>query len=70
MNKVNTINITKLAKGDQKTYHLIFNDLYKSLCFFVNRFLDNPEATEDCVQESFIALWNNRLEMESTAQWM
>lgn len=63
----NDITLQKLIQGDRKTFLSVFDEYYKNLCIFLNRFLTNPADCEDCVQEAFIALWNNRFDMASMA---
>lgn len=43
--------------GDTERFTEIFNFYYARLCFFANRLLRNPEASEDIVSDVFITLW-------------
>ena len=61
------IDVQGLAAGDRKVYQQVFDMFYDSLCAFTHRFLMDINECEDCVQESFIALWNNRAEIETPA---
>jgi RNA polymerase sigma-70 factor (ECF subfamily) len=59
--------IQRLSGGDRATYTRVFNEFYPALCHFTHRFLDDAQASEDCAQEAFIALWDHRAEMASMA---
>lgn len=61
------IDVRGLVAGDRKVYQQIFDTFYDSLCVFTHRFVEDISACEDCVQEAFIALWNNREEIETPA---
>ena len=55
-----SIEIQGLVSGDRKVYQQVFDVFYDSLCLFVHRFVEDVAVCEDCVQEAFISLWNNR----------
>lgn len=63
--KEEILDINLFRQGDRNAYKSIFDGLYNSLCLFTNRFLNNQDASEDIVQETFLTLWNHREEMES-----
>jgi RNA polymerase sigma-70 factor (family 1) len=44
-----------------------FNTYYKPLCLFANSYLDDLQAAEDIVEESFIKLWECRQEIRHQA---
>lgn len=46
--------------GEEKGFDYIFKTYYKGLCFFANRYVKDPDITEDIAEESFIKLWKNR----------
>lgn len=53
--------LTALIKlGDEQAFELVFKALYPRLCRFAMRFLDDPDLTEDVVQECFVNLWEKR----------
>lgn len=62
-----TLDITPFRSGDRYAFKVVFDNLYKTLCLFTNRFLNDLPASEDIVQETFLTLWNHREEMESLA---
>mgnify|MGYP002595472770 FL=1 len=61
-----SIEIQGLVSGDRKVYQKIFDVFYDSLCLFTHRFVEDIAVCEDCVQEAFISLWNNRESIAST----
>lgn len=46
----------------ESTFKIYFRELYPQLAFFASRFVDGEEV-EDVVQDSFVALWNNKNRM-------
>lgn len=67
MTEQQEIEVRELVVGDRKVYQRIFDEFYDSLCLFTHRFVEDLPTCEDCVQEAFISLWNNRESMESSA---
>lgn len=67
MQEQTSIKIQGLMVGDRKVYQHIFDTFYHSLCLFTHRFIGDLSVCEDCVQEAFISLWDNREEMASAA---
>lgn len=59
------INMNGLVSGDRRTYQQVFNLFYDALCCFVNRYVKDVAACEDCVQKAFVALWDNRMTIAS-----
>ncbi len=49
-------------------FNLIFDYYYTGLCAFANRYIGNPAAAEDIVQDLFVKLWNKSegLEIDSS----
>jgi RNA polymerase sigma-70 factor (family 1) len=41
-------------------FESFFKEYYSSLCFFANRFLNNPQQAEDIVTEVAIKVWEKR----------
>lgn len=50
-----------LQAGDKKCFSKLFNHYYAPLCSYAVTFLKYPEIAEEVVQESFIKIWENRL---------
>ncbi len=62
-----SLNIKHFQEGDKQAFKNIFDCLFKNICLFINRFINNIPAAEDIAQETFITLWNHRQEMQSAA---
>jgi RNA polymerase sigma-70 factor, ECF subfamily len=48
-----------LKEGNKAIFDLVFTYYYSGLCAFANRYVNNPEAAEDLVQDFFVRLWFN-----------
>ncbi len=51
--------IEGLKRQDRKVFDFIFNYYYSGLCSYSLQFLNDISATEDLVQDFFVALWLN-----------
>jgi len=49
-----------LQKGNTYAYELIFRRYYVSLCGFATRFVEQPETSEEIVQNIFLKLWEKK----------
>lgn len=49
-----------LQKGNTYAYELIFRRYYVSLCGFATRFVQQPESSEEIVQDIFLKLWEKK----------
>lgn len=58
MEKINTMH------SDFESVELLFRQYYKILRAYAFRFVNDREAAEDIVQDTFVALWNKREEVE------
>ncbi len=65
MKTPSTVDIEGLAAGDRRTYQHVFDLFYDSLCCFANRYIKDLAGCEDCVQKTFIALWDHRTSISS-----
>lgn len=52
--------VLRLRQGDIKAFELIFSRYKEKLYFFVLGYVHSPEETEEIIQNLFIALWENR----------
>ena len=50
----------KFNTGKESDFKRIFEELYPKLCCFADKYLNDPEASEDIVQEFFSDLWSNK----------
>lgn len=57
--------IEHFRNGDRRAFQSVFDQFFKDLCLFANRFVRDLPAAEDIAQEAFITLWNNHATMES-----
>jgi RNA polymerase sigma-70 factor (family 1) len=51
--------------GNQQALKVVYNFHYHALWSFANRILKDGDAAEDIIAESFIKLWERRMQMES-----
>lgn len=58
------IALEELQKQNKTVYKTVFNHFYKGLVLYANNFLFDQQASEDIVQEVFIALWENAKNIE------
>ncbi|WP_163409843.1 RNA polymerase sigma factor [Flavobacterium ajazii] len=58
------IALEELQKQNKTVYKNVFNHFYKGLVLYANNFLFDQQASEDVVQEVFIALWENAKDIE------
>ncbi|MEL1255934.1 RNA polymerase sigma-70 factor [Flavobacterium sp. DGU38] len=58
------IALEELQKQNKTVYKNVFNHFYKGLVLYANNFLFDQQASEDIVQEVFIALWENAKNIE------
>jgi RNA polymerase sigma-70 factor (ECF subfamily) len=50
----------RIAYGDKQAFEILFRRLYLRLCCYTNKFLNDPEESQEIVQEVFSILWENR----------
>ncbi len=49
-----------IKNGDEKTFEIFFKMEFDNIVHFINAYLNNPQASQDIAQESFISFWNKR----------
>ena len=49
--------IKGLKEKNKVVFDLVFTFYFSGLCAFANRYVNNPEAAEDLVQDVFVRLW-------------
>lgn len=57
-------NAERIKTGDVQAFELLFRKSYVRLCFFANKFLNDPEEAKDIVNELFTNLWEKREEID------
>ena len=53
--------IKAFKKGDPQAFELLFNRYHKRLYSFLFGFLKSKEDTEEIIQETFLKVWENRV---------
>lgn len=56
--------VSKLKKGDEETYIVLFKEYYVSLCAYSRRYVGRKDIAEEIVSEIFFKLWENRKTLE------
>ena len=54
----------KLRSGDKKALQWLFEQYYTQLVQYALKITSDPEASEEIVQDVFVAIWNNRKKSE------
>ncbi|MCX2681969.1 RNA polymerase sigma-70 factor [Galbibacter sp. EGI 63066] len=54
-----------LYKLSLKDYKKLFVELYKPLCLFADKYVENLEESKDIVQEVFLKIWKDEIEFKS-----
>ena len=50
-------------QDDEEAFRILFYDFFAPLCVFAHRYLEEMEACEDIVQETFYRIWKNRKDL-------
>ena len=50
----------RIMMGDEQAFELLYRRYYARLCAFANKFLFDPQSSEEVVQDIFLKLWENR----------
>jgi RNA polymerase sigma-70 factor (ECF subfamily) len=59
--------IRHIRQGNRKAFGEVFNQHFHALCAFGYRYIGDPPAVEDLVQEAFVAFWERRLDFDHPA---
>ncbi|MFH0756400.1 MAG: RNA polymerase sigma-70 factor [Bacteroidota bacterium] len=51
---------SRLEKGDMKAFEMLYNEQYKSLCYFAQRFVFDLDTSREIVQVVFVRIWEKR----------
>ncbi|WP_421918540.1 RNA polymerase sigma factor [Marinifilum sp.] len=57
--------IKQINQGDIKAFKEVYNNMFKSLCLYAYKMLQEEDVVSDAVQEAFIVMWNKRKEFNS-----
>ena len=52
--------ITRLNNGDTKAFEILYSVYYVYLCAVATKYIFNPEAAREIVNDVFLNVWNNR----------
>ena len=55
----------RIKMGDEQAFELLYRRYFVRLCAFANKFLGNPQSSEEVVQDIFLKLWENRSTLRS-----
>jgi RNA polymerase sigma-70 factor (family 1) len=55
--------LSDLVRGDEDAFRQVYQKYHKPLYFIAVRYLKEPSLAEDAVQEVFVKLWINRLNL-------
>jgi RNA polymerase sigma-70 factor, ECF subfamily len=54
----------KIKSGDEQAFELLYRKFYVRLCAFSNKYLNDPEAAQEIVQDVFVKIWESREEID------
>lgn len=57
--------VARLKDGDPKAFEILFDQYSSKLYYFVNKYLDVKEESEEIVQDVFLNLWKHKKEIRS-----
>jgi len=49
-----------IQSGDAGAFEEVFNEYYTSLCYYALKYVDDPDQSEEIVQNTFVKFWNKR----------
>jgi len=55
----------RIMMGDEQAFELLYRRYFVRLCAFANKFLSDPQTSEEVVQDIFLKLWENRAMLRS-----
>lgn len=55
----------RIKMGDEQAFELLYRRYFVRLCAFANKFLSDPQTSEEVVQDVFLKLWENRSMLRS-----
>jgi len=56
--------INRLRRGEEAAYEMLFNEYYKVLTMFANKYLNDLEASKEIVQDLFVHLYEKREQLD------
>jgi len=55
--------MNSFREGKETGFNHFFHSYYQSLCFFASKYIRDPAAAVDIVEDSFIKVWEKREQM-------
>jgi len=55
----------RIMMGEEQAFELLYRRFFVRLCAFANKFLRDPQTSEEVVQDIFLKLWENRSMLRS-----
>ncbi len=55
--------LISIKQGDEIAFKVVYNQFYSRLYYFIYEFIPLNDIVENIVQDTFITLWNKRLEL-------
>ena len=55
---------SRIKIGDEQAFELFFRKFNVRLCSFANKFLNDPDLSQEIVQEAFVRLWECREDID------
>lgn len=55
----------RIMMGDEQAFELLYQRYFVRLCAFANKFLSDPQTSEEVVQDIFLKLWENHAMLRS-----
>lgn len=55
----------RIMMGDEQAFELLYRRYFVRLCAFANKFLNDPQTSEEVVQDIFLKLWENNTMLRS-----
>jgi RNA polymerase sigma-70 factor (family 1) len=56
--------VIQLRNGNSKAFEKLFSHYFPKIYLFIYKIIQNRQEAEDLVQDVFIAIWNNREELD------
>ena len=57
--------LLKMSRGDKTAFKCVFDTYYKSICLFIQKYIQNAEQAEDLAQDIFIKIWEKKIQFNS-----
>lgn len=58
--------VERLKAGDDMAFHTLFEYFYPSLCLFAIKHVEDQQAAEDIVQDTFIKYWDKHADFDNS----